>query len=142
MAISPLHKNFATNKDLEKQGIWFEYGLNSKDQPIRFKVARCGGANREYTTYMEAITKPYRRMIQNETISEDILTKILRDAFVTKALKGWEGVEDRELKDLPFSKDAALKYFDELPELFKDLQDQGGKYSLYLEEEREIDAKN
>lgn len=137
-----LYKQFKTNPDLEKSGIFVEYGNNSKGEPISFKVARAGGNNLRYTKYLEAKLKPHRRLIQLDSMDSKLLESIILDAFCNTVLISWSGVEDESGKEIKFSPEAAITLFTDLPELYKDLQVQCANASLFRAEILENDVKN
>ena len=137
-----LYKSFKTDANLEKSGIELEYGENSKGQPILIRIARAGGANSAYNKRLEVLTKPYRRQIQTETVDNKVLEKIVAQAFAETVVLGWEGVEDEDNNDLPFSVDNVVKLFTDLPDLYKDIQEQAQKTALFRQEILEADSKN
>lgn len=137
-----LYRQFKTDTKLEKEGVLLHYGTNSKGKDIMIRVARAGAGNDAYVKRMEAKVKPYRRQIQNETIERALLTGILREVFAETVVLGWDGVEDENGKDMPFSKDNCVKLFTDLPDLFEDVQEQAQKAALFRAEIREADAKN
>ena len=137
-----LYSQFKTDEDLERKGVLLEYGLTEDGKPIRIRVARAGGSNRQYDKRMEAEVKPYRRMIQNETIEAAVVTRILRKVYAETVVLGWENVQDETGKDMPFNVDNCIKLFEDLPDLFRDLQEQAQKAALFRQEVREADAKN
>lgn len=137
-----LYSQFKTEDSLEKQGILLEYGTTEDGKPICIRIARAGGANRAYEKRMEAEVKPYRRMIQNETIETSVVTRILRKVFAETVVLGWENVQDESGKDIPFNVENCIKLFEDLPDLFKDVQEQAQRAALFRAEVREADAKN
>lgn len=137
-----LYKSFKTDANLEKLGIELEYGENSKGQPILIRIARAGGANSAYNKRLEVLTKPYRRQIQTETIDNKVLEKIVAQAFAETVVLGWEGVEDEDNNELTFSVNNVVKLFNDLPDLYKDIQEQAQKTALFRQEILEADSKN
>lgn len=137
-----LYSQFKTDGSLEKSGILIEYGQTETGNPICIRIARAGGANKAYEKRMEAEVKPYRRMIQNETIEKALIDRILRKVFAETVVLGWENVEDETGKAIPFSVDNCIKLFEDLPDLFKDIQEQAQRAALFRAEIREGDAKN
>ncbi|WP_294626576.1 hypothetical protein [uncultured Rothia sp.] len=118
------------------------YGKNSAGEPITFRIARSGGANTEYRRVLDLKTKPYRRQLQNGTVDVAILEDLVLQTFAETVVLGWSGVEDAEGKVLPYSKEAALKLMQDLPELYQDLLEVSQRASTFRQEEREADAKN
>ena len=137
-----LYKQFKTNPDLEKSGIFIEYGKNSKGENISFKVARAGGDNVRYTKYLESKLKPHRRLLQLDSMDPKLLESIILDAFCNAVLISWSGVEGEDGKEIKFSTDAAIKLFTDLPELYKDLQTQCTNAALFRADVLEADVKN
>ena len=137
-----LYKQFETNADLEKTGVVIEYGNNSDGKVISFRVARAGGRNTAYLSYLENKLKPHRRMIQMDTMDQKLFENIVMDAFATTVVLGWEGVEDRKGNLLPYTPNNAMSLFNDLPDLYKDLQEQSTKVALFRNEVLEVDIKN
>jgi hypothetical protein len=137
-----LYKQFATNTDLEKRGIYLDFGPNSKGQPTRFLVARAGGANSAYLKAMEHKVKPIKRQIQNETIELAQIERLTMEVYCQTVVLGWEGVEDAEGNPLPHSYENAVKLFTDLPDLFKDIQEQAAKSALFRQALLEADSGN
>lgn len=137
-----LYSQFKTDTDVETQGLWLEYGETDDGKPIRIRIARAGGANKAYTRLMEAKVKPYRRMIQNETIETAVVEKILKEVFAKTVVLGWENVQGPDGKDMPFNEENCIKLFEDLPDLFRDVQEQSQRQALFRAEVRKADGKN
>ena len=137
-----LYKTFQTSQDLEKNGIELQYGENDKGQEIIIRVARAGGANNAYNKRLEALVKPYRRQISSETIDNKVLEKLILQAFAETVVLGWSGVEDAEGNALECTVENVIKLFTDLPDLFKDVQDQAQKSVLFRQDILELEAKN
>lgn len=137
-----LYSQFKTDAELEKSGIVLEYGTNSKGSPIGIRIARAGGANQAYTNLLEAKTKPHKRAIQNETIETPTVTRILHEVFARTVVLGWENVEDENGVAMDFNVDNCVRLFTDLPDLFRDVQEQAQKSVLFRGEILEKDAKN
>lgn len=137
-----LYKQFQTDKTVEKEGIVLNYGKNSKGEDIEIRIARAGGANVQYAKLLEAKTKPYRRQIQNETLDNEVAEKITKEVYAKAVVLGWTGVEDENSKELEFSFENCMKLFDDLPDLWTDIQQQSTKAALFRADILEQDAKN
>ena len=137
-----LYSQFETNREIEKTGIILDYGFNSKKQPIQIRIARAGGANERYSKLLELRTKPYRRQIQNETLDNAVAEKITKEVYAQTVVLGWNGVEDRDGNDMPFTQENCVKLFTDLPDLWSDVQSQSTRASLFRAEILEADAKN
>lgn len=137
-----LYKQFKTDNTLEKEGILLEYGTNSKGDPICIRIARAGGANAQYAKRMETRVKPYRRQIQNETMENALVERIVKEVYAETVVLGWENVEDENGQPMQFNEKNCVKLFDDLPDLFRDLQEQSQRAALFRAEVREADSKN
>lgn len=137
-----LYKQFKTDKNVEKEGIVLNYGKNSKGADIEIRIARAGGANVQYAKLLEVKTKPYRRQIQNETLDNDVAEKITKEVYAKAVVLGWSGVEDENGKEMEFSFENCMKLFDDLPDLWADIQQQSTKAALFRADILEQDAKN
>lgn len=130
-----LYSLFQTNKSAEQDGIDIQYGDSV------FKIARAGGANTAFNRRMEALFKPYRRQIQNETMDKNLLEKLTMTAFAETVVLDWENVPSK-VEPMPYSPEAAMKLFEDLPDLYADLFEQAGKAALFREDILEADSKN
>lgn len=137
-----LYTQFGTDSNLETSGILLQYGQNSQGKDICIRIARAGGNNKQYQKRMETLIKPYRRQIQNETISNDLMEKLVQQAFAETVVLGWENVEGKDGKSLEFNVDNCIALFKDLPDLFKDIQDQAQRSALFKAEVLETESKN
>jgi hypothetical protein len=136
-SMSSIYEAFETDPDLEKQGIDIDYG------DFKFKIARAGGANKKYQKRLEALTRPYRRAIQTETMDNAKADELIMQAFAQTVVLDWEGVTDKETGELiPFSSQACLKLFKALPDLFTDIREQATKWNMFKKDVQEEDSKN
>jgi len=137
-----LYKQFATDKNLERDGIVLNYGTNSRGQPIDIRIARAGGSNAKFATVAEMVFKPHRRAIAHETIALEVLDGLLRTIYAKAVVLGWSGVEDAEGETLEFSEDNVVKLFTDLPDLFADVKQAAEKAALFRKDALEAEAKN
>lgn len=137
-----LYTQFKTDKNLENEGVYLDYGMNSQDKPIRIRIARAGGANQAFARAYEQKTKPYRRQIQTDTLDPKVAERIILEVYAETVVLGWEGVEDENGDELPFNRDNCVKLFTDLPDLFADLQKTSQNIAVFRAEVREADAKN
>lgn len=138
---------FQTDQDVEKSGIKIDYG------PFYFLIARAGGANKRYSTRLEALLKPYRRAIQTETMDEKVGLDLVAQAYAETVILGWGHVDKdgkvvdgvvlgRDGKPLELTVDNVKRVLLDLPDLFKDLREQAEKAALFRVQVKEADAKN
>lgn len=137
-----IYSQFATDKAKETEGVAIAYGANEDGSIPSFKIARMGKTNKKYTKAFEAKTRPYRRQIELQTLSEEISEKVMLEVFVETILLGWDNVIGRDGKKLPFTRQNAIQLMTDLPDLYADLQAEASKAIRFLEEQREEEAKN
>lgn len=137
------YAQFGTDKKAEKDGVVIDYG------DFWFRVARTGGANTRYTKRLNAEFKPHRRAIQTDTMKDDKADELVRKVFIETAVleggskKFGDGyIVGRSGEQIAINAESLDTLFTELPDLFKDLQEQAGKVSLFRVMEQEEDAKN
>lgn len=127
---------FKTDATTETEGLVLDYG------DFQIRIARAGGANRAFARALEARLKPYRRQLQNETLDEQVAERIMRETYADHVILGWEGMTGSDGKALAFTRDSVLKLLADLPELFRDLQDQAGRVALFRARNLEDDKGN
>ena len=127
---------FRTDKALEKEGIVLDYG------DFKIKVARAGGANSAFQKALTAKIRPYKRQLDAGTIPDDVAEKLFLDVYAESVVLGWDGVTDENGKLLPYSKENAVKLFSDLPDLFRDVQNQAAAISNFRAEVTEDTIKN
>lgn len=138
-----LYKQYETDPEIEKNGILFDTGSTNKEgKPSLIRIARAGGANEAYLKRAEFRFKPHHRALQNGSMERTRIEKLIRETFAETVVLGWENMEDREGNPLTFSKEACIKLFEELPDLFTDIQDAATKSALFRKEMQEAAAKN
>lgn len=147
-----LYAQFATDKNVEKDGVVLEYGLNSKKKVISIRIARAGGANTHYAKLLESKIKPYRRQIQNETLDNAVAEKLTKEVYAQAVVLGWENVEapildengkpTGKFEELDFNQANFVRLMDDLPDLWSDIQSQATRAALFRSEILEADAKN
>lgn len=132
-----MYKQFSTDGDVEKDGVWLEY------DGFRVKVARAGGANRKFAKTAETLTKPVRRALQTGTLSDERGTEIAYQIYAKSVILAWEtevdgeyvsGIEQPDGTIAPFSPNAVLDVFRALPDLFMDIQSQAQNLALFKTE--------
>lgn len=107
---------FKTSESIETNGIWMTIS-----DDIGFLVKRFGGYN---SPKVKAATskfyKPYARLIENGTLPIEKEKEIMTKIFVDASLIDWKGIEIDGVIT-PFSKEVAIKFLLELPELAESL---------------------
>ncbi len=141
-----MYDKFKTNSDLEKEGVIHDYG------DFRITIARAGGSNSSFVKMLEAKSRPHRRAIQTESMDSVLADNILRETYAAAVILNWEvkneagefeeGIEAEDGSILPFTTANVSDTLKNLPDLFKDIQEQASKAALYLQSIQELEAGN
>ncbi|MBU0724388.1 MAG: hypothetical protein KJ904_08725 [Alphaproteobacteria bacterium] len=136
--MNSIYDLFATDAKAEAEdGLVLDYGSFG-----RITIRRAGGANKGFARVLEAKLRPYRRQIQAGTLEEAVAERLLAEVYAETVLIGWQGIRDRDGQDIAFSHRAAVTLFTDLPELFRDVQEQAQKAANFRTAEIEESAKN
>jgi hypothetical protein len=120
---------FKGDKQTESDGVWFEVS-----EGVKFRVKRMGGNNQAEVA--KATTKyytPYAKLIEKNLMPLEKVAKITAKIFVDSCLIDWEGVEI-DGQEAPFSKETAVAFFTELPDLLTVLMDYAGSVESFRED--------
>lgn len=153
-----LFRTFGTDKKSEVEGILVRY------DDIRFMIARAGGSNQKYKTVFAHESKPHRRQIDNESLSEEVSEELMRRVYAKAVILDWgtlirdedgnpvldekgnetwtHTVEDEEGNALTFSEDNVVHILRLLPDLFTDIRQQAMKQANFRAAEEEADKGN
>jgi hypothetical protein len=144
--MSGMYKQFSTDRELEKKGIVLDYGQ------FRVTVARAGSANHKFVRTHEILTKPVRRLIEQEILPVEKEREISRQLYAKAVVLNWEVKDDKEKwkqgieapdgSILPYTEENVINTFAALPDLFADIQIQSNKMRLFRAADKEADAKN
>lgn len=145
-----LRSTFRTDKTSEVEGVWQEIGVNDHNgEPIRVKISRMSASNKRYTKMLNRVTKPHQAAIQNDALDNDLARKMLREVFIETVLLDWENLSKSEVTGnpedtdaLPFNKENANKLFDEMPDLYDELESRAQRAASFREQEIEENAGN
>lgn len=135
-----LYDQYATDAKKEVEGVEVTFPPNEDGSVPTFVLAATSKANQKYAKALEQATKPYRRNM--DAMKPETAEALYKDVFVKTVLKGWKNVRDRDGNDLPFSRENALKLFEDLPRLYDDLNSRAGSIDLFREAQREEEAGN
>ncbi len=123
-----LDKYFKTDADLEKNGMWHELS-----DDLGFLIRPFKGTNPRVKAAMAAYYKPHARQVELGTLDPTKEREIQAKLFIEVCLVDWKGIEI-DGKPTEFSKDAALKLFTDLPDLFDSLWKYANDWTNYKEE--------
>lgn len=158
--MSNLAKEFGTNRNAERDGVWCE--INDSTQ---VKLKRAGGGNTAYENmYMEQ-TKSIRRRLSRGNIPLDKLREITLNCFLRTVICGWktlvgkvwyEGIAPFELQNdklvmadefaegdlLPATEENLRNLLGNLPELFEYIKEIAEESVIFNEEMLEKETGN
>lgn len=114
---SNLDTLYKTDDKSEKEGIWFQIA-----EGVEFMLKRFGGKNSSaYKKAMAKHFKPFSGMISKGILADEQEVEIMNKVFVDVSFVTWKGVTDSKGKDIPYSKEEAIKLLTRLPDLADDL---------------------
>ena len=147
--MSSIFETYTTDESLEKDGVWIDF------DDLRILICRAGGANTQFKKTFQALAKPHRYQIQNNTMSEDqqdlLLAKaysksIIKEVHVKKVTKGKEewvlGIPTPGGKIIEFNEENLINLLTSLPDFFSDVQDISKNISNFRQDGEEEDLKN
>jgi hypothetical protein len=145
-----IRNNYATDRNAEIEGVEIPVDTNEHNgQPIVFVLSRMGQTNKAYTKALEERTRPHQAAIQAETLDNELGARILREVFVDTCLKTWRNLPKSELTgdpkdkgDLEFTRENALKLFEEFPDFYTVVETAAKKASNFREAAKKVNAKN
>ena len=131
-----IYSQFATDENLETKGIWLEY-----DEGASFLVARAGGSNVKFKKFLEKATRPHRRAIQRGTISDEVVDKIMMQAYAKHVVLGWKNITDKKGNPIEFTEANFIKLMQDLKDLWIDIQTQAQNMALFIADVKEAEKK-
>jgi hypothetical protein len=144
--IMSMYSQFKTDSQLEKTGICVDYGT------FRITLARAGGSNLKFQKVYEFLTKPYRRLIEQDNLPIEIDRQISRTLYARAVIQNWEikledetwkqGIEGEDGSLLEYTEDNVVMTLEKLPDLLADIQRQANRSALFKASELEEDSKN
>ena len=128
---------FGTDKNLESgDGVSLDY------PGFSITIRRAGGSNVDFSRVLSEKLRPYRKKLDKGTMDDKVSEKILLETYAETVVINWKNVKDRKGHDMPCTAHNCVKLFTDLPDLFRDVQDQANDYKLFLEDQEELEEKN
>jgi len=129
-----IKKEYSTDSKKEVEGVWVDM-----DNKTKVLIARVG--SKENMRLLRELQKPHTRAINNNSLSTDVLVKMMIELIARTILLGWEGMEEGG-DEVPYSYENAKRLLTE----YKDFRDNVSAYSndmtLFRKQEEEAEAKN
>lgn len=121
---------YKSNSEKEKEGKWMPIA-----DGVEFLVKRYGGANNSKVKEMNAkFVKPFARQLQKGILPQEVERNIYVKTFVHVSMVDWKGVLDGDGNEIPFSIEAAIDLFTQLPELFDDVATIASDFETFKED--------
>jgi len=127
--------NIKTNKTMEQDGVWVQYEGN-----IRLKLCRLN--NPAARAYSEDLRRPHARELKKvRDLNNPVLRELMRRVAARHVLVGWENIQDDNGKEILYSEEQALIFFEE-DDFFNDVIELASDRDLFRAEEIEADSGN
>jgi len=137
-----IYSKFETDKSLNKSGIVLNFGKNSKGEDMGIRILPAGEENEAYTKRMEHVFKPYQRQLAAKTMDTKLLKKLVMEVYAETVVIDFENIEDRDGQNIPYTKENAIRVFNDLPALWNDIQAQAQDWTLFRLDLQEAAAGN
>ena len=125
-----LSKAYATDKNLEQEGKWFQVA-----EGVEFKLKRMGGSNATEVNRIRAkIIKPHLRLIEKNLLDKDVEKGLYIKVFIEACLVNWKGLLDDNDQEIPFTREFAQELFKDTPDLFDYVVDLTNDNESYKED--------
>lgn len=147
MSRSTPYDLFKTDEKMEaEEGVTLDYG------DFKIQITRAGGGNKKYSKLLNKKLRPFKRRLETDTMEEEMARKIMVETFANSIIIGWEsknaegefeiGIHDENSEIVEYNKANVIATLNNLPDLFRDIQIQADKVSLFRAEELESEVKN
>jgi hypothetical protein len=137
-----IYKQFLTDTSAETDGAEIVFAANEDGTIPTFRVARMGGANKRYAAELTRQTRPLTAAIRNGMLSDDQAKRISLNVFIETVLLDWYNMQDAAGNIISYSKPAARKLFEDLPDLYEELVRQAMAITTFQIAELDETAKN
>lgn len=108
-----IYQKYQTDSAAETQGLWIEMGDNAL-----IKIARLGHPKHEEV--MKRLRQPHVASLRaGIDLPTNVSMALTIEALAEAILIDWKGIQDDDGKEIPYSKEAAIKLLTDLPD-FRD----------------------
>jgi len=119
---------YATDRDAEENGKWFELAPGMKFKLRRFK-------SQHATKVREALEKPFDKLRKNGALDTTIMTDIIKETIARSIIVDWEGVIGTDDSEIPYSAARAQELIEALPELADEIAGLAGAMDNFRDED-------
>ena len=134
MSKSTLESFFGTDEKKSKTGVRIPMGYNANDEEVAFWIAEIN--NPKHTAAQRANSRLLESSRRNTKRHDAVLAKVVAMGILLK----WEGVLDKEKKEVKDTIDNKTKYLTKYPKLFQAVMEQSMNQDNYMPEEDDGDA--
>ena len=127
---------FGTDKTQEENGVAIDYGY------FAIIVKRAGQNNKQFKAKLRRVNEQKGKRMQIGAVTDDEMEDDMIRLFAETVVVGWREVRNEQNELIPFSVDACVKLFKDLPDLFLDVRTQAMDFHTFLEVEIEEASKN
>jgi hypothetical protein len=135
-------QQFKMDPNKETNGVPYFLAPNKDKSVPTFVLARASKTNKDYQKMLRERTAPYQRQIDLKTFDGEQAESIYMEVFIQTILKGWSNVQNEGGTDIPFTMETAKKLFEDLPDLYDELNLAANDASRYRVGVQEAEAKN
>lgn len=132
-----IYDYFKTDANMERTGIWIDYGSAGS-----FLVARAGGKNQKFNQVLQRENRQNKFKIDNDLMGAEEGQQLLIQVFAETVILDWENVRGPDGELMACTRDNIVKLFTDLPDLFDDVRKQAMTVANFREKELEDSAKN
>ena len=129
-----LYDIYETNIEKEKNGTPIKFG------DATLYIASSNGSNN--TKFAKRSLELSEKRANFELENPEERAKQVREVYAECVLVGWENVTDKDGKEIPYSKENALKLFNDLPRLFDKIVELASDINTFKDKKKELSAKN
>lgn len=100
---------FAIDKNLSEEGIWVDISDDARIKVASVKTDR-------YKRRLAELSAPYRHMITTRTeAAQKKISEITARAIADVIIINWEGIQNNDGEEIPYSRDTAYKLLKDYP---------------------------
>ena len=133
-----IYDQFSMDKQAEEEGVVLEFG-----EAGEVRILRAGGTNVRYQKRLSAFARKHKRKIDLDLLSETEARKEMIEIFAdTIVIDGELRDKSGKMVKLRNNRNAIIKFFSEMFDLFIYVREQAENMALFRTIEKEEEAKN
>lgn len=125
---------FKVDPSLERDGVW-----TNLDENAKVLIARTGNSN--FQKAYRKIPSGIRRMMENETLSDELASQTMAELMSKTILLDWDGISENG-KELKYSVETAKVMLHKYPEFRSVIWDIANQFQIFHNATLEESAKN